>query len=451
MTAVLTVDPLIQFGEFEAQIGFAPGGNGGGSACDWSRVEALLAESARVLRAGDTARFNSVLAELRKAAAPPAKKLAAVDAADWIETDPPPLDPILEDMFECTDKVALIGSPKVRKSFMALQLALHVSAGMDCLAWKIPRPRKVLLVQTEMKPAHFHRRVKRMAFNLGITRAVIESNLQIVNGRGARVDLDEIADMARSFGAQLIIFDPIYKLMEGDENSAQDVKPLLAAFDHLAEATGAAVLYVHHDPKGSPGDRNIRDRGAGSNAFSRDYDCCITMTVHRDDPDAVVIAVLQRNFKPQEPFTIGWADGSFRTADLAPVAATSRNSSADPVGRKPAEEYVEAVVELVTKPLSMEQFGDLLTTRMGLTQMKARAVQSAVTESGKLKKTRRTGWGGPAYIGKPADIDRLEASRREQKLAGIDREALLGASPVSPVSAVENGTDKNDKTEREGK
>jgi hypothetical protein len=425
MTTALSVDPVAQFGEFEAQIGFVPGGNDGASVCDWSRVEALLAESSRVLRAGDTARFNSILAELRKAAASPAKKLEAVDAADWIETDPPPLDPIIEEMFEGTDKVALIGSPKLRKSFLALQLALHVAAGMDFLAWKIPRPRKVLLVQTEMKPAHFHRRVKRMAFNLGVTRAVIESNLQIVNGRGARVDLDEIADMARSFGAQLIILDPLYKLLEGDENSAQDVKPVLAAFDRLAEATGAAVLYVHHDPKGSPGDRNIRDRGAGSNAFSRDYDCCITMTAHRDDPDAVVIAVLQRNFKSHEPFTIGWADGSFRTADLAPVAATSRNAGADPAGRKPAEEYVTAVLELVTKPLTMEQFGDVLTTRMGLTQLKARAVQAAVLADGKLKKTRRSGWGCPAFIGKPADIDRLEASRREQKLAGIDQEALL--------------------------
>lgn len=448
MTATLTVDPVTQFGDFEKQVGFAPRRNGDGGGCDWSRVEALLAESSRVLRAGDRARFNSVLAELRKAAAPPAKPLQMVDAADWIETDPPPLDPIIEDMFERTDKVALIGSPKVRKSFMALQLALHVAAGMDFLQWRIPQARKVLLIQTEMKPSHFHRRVKRMAFNLGITRAVIESNLRIVNGRGAHVDLDEVADLAQSFGAELIIFDPLYKLMQGDENSAQDVKPILAAFDQLAEATDAGVVYVHHDPKGSSGDRNIRDRGAGSNAFSRDYDCCITMTPHRDDEDAVVIAVLRRNFAPQEPFTIGWGDGSFRMADLAPVAATSRNSSGDGIGNKPAEEYVDAVVERMTKPLTMEQFRDMLTTRMGLTQVKARAVQSTVLEEKKLKKTRRSGWGGPAYIGRPADIDRLEVSRREQKLAGIDQEAVEASKSCQSRQSGGNKTNKTDKTAR---
>ena len=97
------------------------------------------------------------------------------------------------------------------------------------------------------------------------------------------------------------------------------------------------------------------------------------------------------------------------------------------LGFEPAEEYTGAVLELMTKPLTMEQFGDLLTTRMGLTQIKARAVQSTVLANGKLKKTRRTGWGGPAYIGRPADIDQLEVSRREQKLAGIDEEALQGS------------------------
>jgi len=54
MTAVLTVDPVTQFADFEKQVGFVPRRNGDGGVCDWSRVEALLAESSRLLRAGDT-------------------------------------------------------------------------------------------------------------------------------------------------------------------------------------------------------------------------------------------------------------------------------------------------------------------------------------------------------------------------------------------------------------
>ena len=102
----------------------------------------------------------------------------------------------------------------------------------------------------------------------------------------------------------------------------------------------------------------------------------------------------------------------------------------------------------MTKPLTMEQFRDMLTTHIGLTQVKARAVQAAVIESGKLKKTRRSGWGCPAYVGKPADIDQLEVSRREQKLAGIDEEALEASKSCQSRQSNCNTTNKTDKNAR---
>jgi hypothetical protein len=305
-------------------------------------------------------------------------------------------------------------------------MALHIAAGRDLLAWKIPKRRKVLLVQMEMKTSHFHRRLKKMTQTLGITRAVIESNLHIVNGRGKTVDMAEIAAHARAFGAEVIIFDPLYKLAQGDENSAQDMKPILAEFDRLAEMTGAAVLYVHHDPKGTPGDRNLRDRGAGSGVISRDYDCCIMMTAHRDDADAVVIEVLQRNYKPLDPFTIGWCEGTFRVADLAAVTAKSGGRT-NPTSIKAAEEYCDEAVRLLSRPLSMSEFFDLLRSKLGLTQQKARSVQDAVLRTGKLKQTlRRYGKGGPIFIGKPQEIDEMEPRLREQELPDIKRQALLG-------------------------
>jgi hypothetical protein len=225
----------------------------------------------------------------------------------------------------------------------------------------------------------------------------------------------------------VIIFDPLYKLVTGDENNAADMKPILSAFDRLAESSGAAVMYVHHDPKGHAGDRNIRDRGAGSNVLGRDYDCCITLTPHRDDPEAIVIEVLLRNYKPQQSFAIGWCDGTFRTADLPAIAATSSNRG-NQASAKPVEEYIDKALDLLKEPLSMREFADLLTTRLGLTQTKARGVQDAIIRSGKLKQTsRRYGRGGPLYIGKPADIDDMEARLRDQKLPGIDQDALLGS------------------------
>jgi hypothetical protein len=422
----LAFDSMTQFQDFEAQVGITPCSDRRDGR-DWARVESVVVELSKALRVGDTERFLAICPEFERACQARERKPRIIDAADWIETEPLPADQVLEDMFDIGDKVAVIGSSKLRKSFFVLQLSLHLAAGLEFLGWKVPRRRKVLLVQMEVKPNHFHRRLKRMAENLGMTRAVIESHLRIVNGRGEDCSMNHIAAVARETGAEVIIFDPLYKLVTGDENNAADMKPILSAFDRLAESSGAAVMYVHHDPKGHAGDRNIRDRGAGSNVLGRDYDCCITLTPHRDDPEAIVIEVLLRNYKPQQSFSIGWCDGTFRTADLPAIAATSSNR-VNQASSKPVEDYLDKALDLLKEPVSMREFADLLTTRLGLTQTKARGVQDAIIRSGKLKQTsRRYGRGGPLYIGKPADIDEMEARLRDQKLPGIDQEALLGS------------------------
>jgi hypothetical protein len=148
--------------------------------------------------------------------------------------------------------------------------------------------------------------------------------------------MDYIEGVARSIEAQVIIFDPLYKLMDGDENAAHEVKPTLRAFDKLAEATGAAVIYTHHDPKGNAAERDIRDRGAGSNVLSRDYDACITLTPHRDEPDAAVVGVLLRNYPPQDSFCIQWADGHYEVADDL-VALTGKPGKYDAAIRNALE------------------------------------------------------------------------------------------------------------------
>lgn len=361
--------------------------------------------------------FSAFAGQLREANGRKAPLI--INAADWLETDPPMPDPILLETFDKGDKVAVIASSKLRKSFFVLQMAMHFAAGMDFLNWTVSQPRRVLLVQLEIKEAHFHRRVRRMAGALGLSRAAMRDNLQILNGRGHDLTLEDIAGMAMEFAPDVIIFDPLYKLVTGDENVAADMKPVLASFDRIAEQTGAAVLYVHHDAKGNSGDRNIRDRGAGSNVLGRDYDCCITLTAHRDDENAAVVAVLLRNYKPQENFSIGWSEGRFRMADLPATPATS-NGRINPLSAKPADAYIEKAVELCKSPLSMQAFQDALITKIGLTQAKARTVQSVVLASGHLKQTtKRYGRGCPIYIGTPQRIDVLDAELRQQSLPGI--------------------------------
>lgn len=262
-----------------------------------------------------------------------------INASDWLKTDPPAPDQVLEELFDTGDKLVIIGSSKLRKSFFLQQMALCLASGRDFLKWQAPRKRRVLYCQFEIRAHHNHRRIKRLAKAMGIKPTDIGDRLQILNGRGLGLTgpegIKQITETAAGFQPEVIFLDPLYKLSSGVENAAEDMKIILSEFDKLAEQTGAAIVYIHHDAKGSPGDRDIRDRGAGSNVLGRDYDACFTMTAHAQNHDAAVIDVLLRNYPPQDPFTVVWGfnDGGYcfgLADDILPEKRTSKGKQALP-------------------------------------------------------------------------------------------------------------------------
>ncbi|NLN01118.1 MAG: AAA family ATPase [Lentisphaerae bacterium] len=261
----------------------------------------------------------------------------------------PQSDPMLAGVFDLGDKVALLAPSKTRKSFFLIQLCLCLATGRDFLGFKVLYRRHVLFVNLELKDTHFQRRLVRMAGGLGITASDLPE-FHVLNARGLGMKYDEMPGFVQWLNLQIefATFDPLYKLADGDENSARDMKPVLAAFDQIAAMTGAAVAYSHHDAKGSPGDRDIRDRGAGSNVIGRDYDAAITLTPHGKEEGALVVGFLCRNYKSPDPLSVRFDDESciFRPAsDLPPVCAASKQPREQQSGDK-WREYIEDAVEL---------------------------------------------------------------------------------------------------------
>jgi RecA-family ATPase len=335
-----------------------------------------------------------------------------VDAATWLVTEPPPVDPILVDTYDTGDKVCVIGASKTRKSFFVLQKALCLAAGMDFLAWKVPAPRRVLLVQLEIQERHYWRRVRRMVSALGISPEAIGDRLRVVNGRGKGVTLEHLQQYAEETRAEVVVVDPLYKFYRGDENSAEAMAAVLAWFDILAQATGAAVVYVHHDPKGMPGDRETRDRGSGSNVLSRDYDACVTLTEHRDQENASVIRVLLRNYAPQAGFSVMWADGCFRVAyDIEAVHATSK-SQAERQQRGPGLQDLARAVQqdILTKPWRMDELKAEIQGRFRVGRIRAEDVCRLVAQSEGVEVAKTATFPARVLIGPPKVTER-EAAR----------------------------------------
>ena len=73
------------------------------------------------------------------------------------------------------------------------------------------------------------------------------------------------------------MIDPIYKVITGDENSADQMAAFCNQFDRVADALGCAVVYCHHHSKGLQGGKRSMDRASGSGVFARDPDALLDM------------------------------------------------------------------------------------------------------------------------------------------------------------------------------
>lgn len=229
-------------------------------------------------------------------------------------------DQILKGLFDRGDKIAIIGPAKTKKSFFSLQLAFSVATGTHFLGIQAPKKRRVLLVQYEIRDYHFLRRVRNMAEGLGITIDDIENRIEFLNAREERPDIEQIQKYLEKNDFDLVIFDPFYKMFEGDESDVETIKSVLSIFDRITKKANCALVYVHHDKKGSTDKTESRDRGAGSGILGRDYDCGLIINEHGDNRDAIVIDIIQRNYQtPFESVTLEWFDSHFRESDLQPI------------------------------------------------------------------------------------------------------------------------------------
>jgi len=197
----------------------------------------------------------------------------------------PPLAPILIDgILRRKQKMLVVGPSKAGKSFLMIELAIAVAQGWSWFGHLCQKGR-VLLVNFEIqRPSMLHRidDVWRKMAESHPGDAIERGNLDVWNLRGHSAPLDKITPaltrQAASGGYDLIIIDPIYKVLTGDENSASDMAKFCNEFDVIAEQLGCTVTYCHHHAKGSAGRRAAMDRASGSGVFTRDPDAFLDMS-----------------------------------------------------------------------------------------------------------------------------------------------------------------------------
>lgn len=227
--------------------------------------------------------------------------------------DLPPLSPSLIDgVLRKGHKMMLAGPSKAGKSFALIELAIAIAEGRKWLNWYCSQGH-VLYVNLELdRPSCLHR-FKDVYDALGYPALNLDS-IDIWELRGKSIPMDKLAPKLIRRAAKknytAIIIDPIYKIITGDENSADQMAHFCNQFDKVCTELNCAVIYCHHHSKGAQGSKRSMDRASGSGVFARDADALLDM-IQLNTSDQVGlpgtawrIEGTLREFKPFQPLNV---------------------------------------------------------------------------------------------------------------------------------------------------
>lgn len=264
---------------------------------------------------------------------------------DLPELSPPLIDGVLRQ----GHKMMLGGPSKAGKSFALIELCVSIAEGVSWLGFGCAQGR-VLYVNLELDRASCLHRFRDVYAAMGAEPANL-ANIEVWNLRGKSKPMDKLAPslIRRALKTRpiAVVIDPIYKVITGDENSADQMAAFCNQFDRVATELGCAVVYCHHHSKGSQGGKRSMDRVSGSGVFARDPDALLDMieleqtdALRQQQEDAAVCAAIERAMAEHGPE--GWED--VVADDDRVVAKRFLEAARALLGREREKRVLDAVV-----------------------------------------------------------------------------------------------------------
>ena len=226
---------------------------------------------------------------------------------------------VLEGLIEAGDQVVLAGAPKAGKSLMASQIALAVASGGKFLGWRAPNQRKVLYVNLELRPKRYGRRL--IAQVGGARNLIRHANLLTINDLRTIDVLDplrreEFAELVRSEGIELVIWDVLARMHGEDENNNPSMRAVMHAI-RVASADRAHII-LHHmrKPAGGQEDANLGAAGMrGASSIHGEADLILSLHVRSGQGARFSLKFSARNIEaPDELLLDRGADLLFNEA-----------------------------------------------------------------------------------------------------------------------------------------
>lgn len=195
---------------------------------------------------------------------------------DLTEDERRPPEFIIEGIIPCGLTV-LSGAPKIRKTFMALQMAISVATGQPFLGHSTTKCDVAYLDLEGSK--------SRVSFRTGRMSTKIPRNVYITNTIKERLAdglVDKLRQLHRARPCIRLIIIDTYSRARGSYKSfganAYDADvALLEPIQRMALEENIAVMFIHHDKKGAGFMADSFERLSGTMGISGSADCVINL------------------------------------------------------------------------------------------------------------------------------------------------------------------------------
>lgn len=212
---------------------------------------------------------DQIIETLRDVRLPATEREPALSAFDLIQM-PIDYDWLIPGWLERRDRILLTGGEGAGKSFLALQLAVQMAAGIHPWTYEDVPPIKVLVVDLENQERQISRRLRQL---YAPVRTVLQDHhlnfrfrtdgIDITHASDQRWLIDEL-DAARP---DLLVIGPLYKMTagvqsKGDVGGEDYTRQIIRFLDRIRERNDLALLIETHTPHGDSYQRSLRPFGS---------------------------------------------------------------------------------------------------------------------------------------------------------------------------------------------
>ncbi|UVT21131.1 MAG: AAA family ATPase [Nitrospira sp.] len=231
--------------------------------------------------------------------------------AKIMESELAPVEWVIEPVIAKGDRVIIYGEYGSMKSWLLLDMGLHIAAGEHWLnQFKVPSPARVLYLDEEMNSRTLQRRIRR----LGIERNFRASDIPFAhlsqvgitfNADGAGQLLEALNQS--QFDPDIIIIETLRRVIVGSENEAESVGAFWRNLQPL-RVSGKTIIISHHMRKPNPnGWDDNRHRASGSTDILAGADS--GFAVMRKGNALQVQCVKSREAEEVKPFLVAFQEG----------------------------------------------------------------------------------------------------------------------------------------------